>query len=151
MNKPRVILLMRVSSYRGYAFREAGKRLDVEIVAGVDVHPDLAKYWNATLDIQFDDPERAVETIVEYALQNPVQAVLAIDDSAAVIAAKASAALGLVHNSVNAAEAARNKYRMRQMFSMSNVPSPQFRLVRLAEAPEDISSQMNYPWGDAGR
>jgi biotin carboxylase len=145
MSDRRVILLMRVSSYRGYAFREAARQLDIEIVAGIDIHPQLAKYWSVTLDLQFDDPDRAAQTIIEYAQQYPVQAVLAVDDSAAVIAAKANSALGLPHNSVDAAEAARNKYTMRHMFSVASVPSPRFRLFGLEEAPEKIAGQVDYP------
>ena len=86
-NPKRVILLLRNSSYRGKAFYEAAKELDIEIVVGVDMHPDLADYWNAPLGVQFDQPDEAAQTIMEFAQKKPVQAILAIDDSAALVAA----------------------------------------------------------------
>ena len=73
---------------------------------GVDVHPDLADYWKLPLSVQFDEPDKAVSTIVEFAQSWPVQAVLSVDDSASLIGAKASAVLGLRHNSAESALAA---------------------------------------------
>lgn len=141
----RVILLMRASSYRGHAFKAAAEKLDVEIVVGVDIHPDLADYWNVALNIQFDEPEKAAQTIVEYARRRPVQAVLAVDDSAALVAAMASQQLGLTHNSPDAALAARNKYEMRRMFAAGGVPSPNFRLVDMTDDPARLAPTVRFP------
>ena len=141
----RVILLLRSSSYRGHAFFEAAKQLDIEVVVGVDMHPDLADYWNAPLGLQFDQPDAAAQTIVEFAQKKPVQAILAIDDSAALVAAKAGERLGLVHNSPDAALAARNKYQMRQMFAAGNVPSPQFHLYDMSDDPAKVAEEVNFP------
>ena len=141
----RVILLLRSSSYRGQAFFEAAKQLDIEIIVGVDMHPDLADYWNAPLGLQFDQPDAAAQTIVEFAQKKPVQAILAIDDSAALVAAKAGEQLGLVHNSPDAALAARNKYRMRQMFAAGNVPSPRFHLYDMSDDPAEVAKNVSYP------
>jgi biotin carboxylase len=141
----RVILLMRSSSYRAHAFKQAAERLGVEIVAGIDIHPDLADYWQVTLGLQFDDPERSAEMIAQYSRQHPVSAVLSIDDSGALIAAKAGVLLGLPHNSPEAAEAARNKFRMRQMFAAGNVPSPKFQLFNVDDDPDRVANQVDYP------
>jgi hypothetical protein len=60
------------------------------LVPGIDIHPELAEYWQVQLPLQFSQPEEAVKTILAFAQEKPVQAILAVDDSAAVIAAQAS-------------------------------------------------------------
>jgi hypothetical protein len=77
----RVILLMRVSSYRAQPFYQAAECLGIEVVPGLEMHPDLADYWQAPLPLQFEVPDEAVQTIVRYAADNPVQAILSVDDS----------------------------------------------------------------------
>jgi biotin carboxylase len=141
----RVILLMRASTYRAEAFYQAAERLGVEIVVGLDIHPDLADYWKVPLGLQFDQPDRAVQSLVEFARQKPIQAILSVDDSASLVAAKASEALGLVHNSAESALAARNKYEMRQLFAAAGVSSPKFRLYNLADDPVRIAAEVAYP------
>jgi biotin carboxylase len=51
-----------------------------------------------------------------------------------VLAARIGAALGLRHNSPAAAEAARNKYRMRTLLAGAGLPGPWFRLYTAASA-----------------
>lgn len=136
---------MRTSTYRGQSFYQAAQRLGIEIIPGVDIHPDLADYWQVPLPVQFDEPDKAAQTIVAFAKKKPVQAILAVDDSAAVIAAKASEALGLAHNSVESALAARNKYHMRQLFAAGGVPSPHFKLYEITDNPAVIAAEVAYP------
>ena len=141
----RVILLMRNSTYRGQAFYEAAKRLDIEIITGLDIHPDLADYWKVPLALQFDQPDESAGKIVAFAEQKPVQAVLSVDDSASLIAAKASEALGLIHNSSESALAARNKYHMRRMFAHGGVSSPHFKLFEITDDPHQIAAEVRFP------
>ncbi|NWF65640.1 MAG: ATP-grasp domain-containing protein, partial [Chloroflexi bacterium] len=141
----RVILLMKATTYRARPFLEAATRLGIEVVKGIDMPPELAEYWQAPLGVQFDQPEQAVEAIVEFARQKPVQAILAVDDSATVLAALASEALGLAFNSSEAALAARNKHRMRQLLSAAGVPCPKFRLYDMADDPTQAAAEVEYP------
>ena len=94
-NQKRVILLSRVSTYRSRPFVEAAKRLGIEVVHGVDMDPNLVDYWQIPLDIQFDKPDKAVAQILAFAQKKPVKAVISVDDSASIIAARANEALGL--------------------------------------------------------
>ncbi|MCB9078499.1 MAG: ATP-grasp domain-containing protein [Anaerolineaceae bacterium] len=136
---------MRSSTYRGQAFYEAAKRLDIEVVTGLDIHAELADYWKVPLALQFDQPDEAARKIVEFTRQKPVQAVLSVDDSASLIAAKASETLGLVHNSSESALAARNKYHMRRIFAAGGVASPQFRLFEMTDDPHQIAAEVTFP------
>jgi biotin carboxylase len=141
----RVILLTTARSYRTEAFVAAARELGVEVVVGIDMERPLAELWRAPLALDFCDPETAVQAIVRFAAGQPVCAVLGIDDSATVLAAKASAALGLPHNAPEAALAARDKHRMRQLLRQAGVPVPRFRLYPVTSDPAAIAVEVSYP------
>ncbi|MBI3242661.1 MAG: ATP-grasp domain-containing protein, partial [Chloroflexi bacterium] len=91
------------------------------------------------------DLDKSTRAIAEFVRDNPVQAVLSADDSATVLAARAGHTLGLRHNSPEAAEAARDKHLMRQLFAEAGVPSPRFKLYSLDDDVEEIADEINYP------
>jgi biotin carboxylase len=142
---PRVILLATARSYRLPAFLEAAARLGIEAVAGMDVDPELGKTWRLPLGLDFSDPEESVRRIVAFARERPVAAVLGIDDSSTVLAALASAALGLPHNAPGAAIAARDKHRMRELLLQGGVRVPGFQLFSSLDDPFDVSARVRYP------
>ena len=141
----RIILLMKVSTYRAEAFLKAAKDLGIEVVQGIDIDPKLADHWQVPLGLQFDEPERAVETIAAFSREKPVQAILSVDDSATVLAALASERLGLPHNSAESALAARNKFVMRRLMAEAGVPVPQFRLFEMTDDPAQVAAEVAYP------
>jgi len=142
---PRLILLASSSSYRAGDFELAAQRLGLEVVLGMDVPAPLAHTYNCALPLDYLDLKKSTKAIVKYAQQNPVQAILSADDSATVLAAQASQALGLRHNDPGAAEAARDKYTMRQQFAAADLPSPTFSLHTLDEEPEELAQGLAYP------
>ena len=138
----RLILLASASSYRAGDFEKAAQRLGIEVVLGMDVPAPLAHIYNCDLPLDYLDVERSSNRIAKYADQSPVQVILSADDSATVIAARASQRLGLRHNSPEAAQAARDKYTMRQLFAKAGVPSSKFKLYALSEEPEAIADEL---------
>src|SRR5437660_5475018 len=143
--KKRVILLMSPATYRAGAFLSAAKRLNLEVVVGIDLPETLADYWHVPLGVDFANPQASVQTIVEYAREHPIAAILAVDDAATELAALASAALGLAHNSPKAAEAARDKLLMRTLMSEGGAPCPVFHPFILDDDPAWIAGQVTYP------
>jgi biotin carboxylase len=141
----RVILLLKPSTYRAQAFLDAAARLGIEVIKGLDLPPELAEYWQVPLALRFDQPDEATALLVDFAHRQPVQAILAVDDSATIIAALASEALGLAFNSSQAALAARNKYTMRQLLSAAGVPCPKFSLFEMSDDPAQVATQVDYP------
>ena len=105
----------------------------------------LAEYWNQPFGLDFSKPEEATATIVAAAAQAPFDAVLSVDDSASLLAARASAALGLPHNAPDAALAARNKHVMREALRAGGVPVPVFQPFLLSDDPTEIAQQVRYP------
>ncbi len=143
--KKRVILLMSPATYRAGAFLSAAKRLNLEVVVGIDLPETLAEYWHVPLGVDFANPEASVRTIAEYARDHPITAILAVDDAATELAALASAALGLAHNSPKAATAARDKLLMRTLMSQGGAPCPVFRPFSLGADPAEVASKVTYP------
>src|SRR5216683_5391156 len=91
------------------------------------------------------DYEASMRTIVEFAQEHPRHAILSVDDAASELAALASAALGLAHNSPRAAEAARDKLLMRTLMAKGGAPCPVFRPFSLSADPAWIATQVTYP------
>jgi biotin carboxylase len=143
--RKRVLLLMSPATYRAGAFLQAARHLNLEVVVGIDLPESLADYWHVPLGVDFTDSATSVRTIVEYAQQHPLSAILSVDDAASELAALASAALGLAANSPQAAEAARDKLLMRTLMSAGGAPCPVFRRFSLATDPYGIARQVAYP------
>ena len=141
----RVLLLLSPLTYRAGAFLDAAERLDLDVVKGVDMPKSLAEYWNQPFGLDFSRPEEATRTIVTQAAETPFDAIISVDDSASILAAVASAALGLPHNSPDAALAARDKHIMREQLRAGGVPVPIFRPFLLSDEPEVVARQVDYP------
>lgn len=142
----RVLLLMTTTTYRASAFLDAARRLDVPVVVGSDREQALAMANpGGHLTLDFLAPEQAAGAIVEFATQYPIGAVVSADDDGAILAAMASAALGLRHNTVGSVTAARDKHRMRQVLAESAVRSPRSQLVSIEEDPKDVTRRVSFP------
>ncbi len=145
----RVLFLASAKSYRTAPFLAAAERLGVEAVQGLDVPPPLvAKARRETpnlLPLDYRDVEKSTQLIRQYAEKERVAAIIGLDDSGSVMAALASAAIGLAHNSPDATLAARSKILMRRQFARHHVPSPQFRLWHTDDDPEIAAEETRYP------
>src|SRR5438876_8415873 len=143
--KKRVLLLMSPATYRAGAFLSAARSLNLEVVVGIDLPETLSEYWHVPLGLDFADLEASVRTIVEFAREHPIHAIISVDDSATELAARAGTALGLAHNSPQAAEAARDKLLMRALMSAGGAPCPIFRPFSLSDNPDLIATLVSYP------
>ena len=135
----RVALLMGPSTYRASAFLAAAERLGLEVVQGLDLPTALAEHWRVPLALDFGDPEGAAARVVAEAGRTPLDAVLAVDDGATLVAAAASAALGLPHNDPTSALAARDKFVMRERLAAAGVPVPAYRRFSAAADPAAVA------------
>ncbi len=136
---------MGSATYRAGAFLQAARGLGLQVIAGVDLPPDLAPPRPDRLALSFGQPDAAVAALVDYARANPVGALLAVDDGATLIAARAAAALGLPHNALDAAYAARDKYVMRGRLAAGGAPIPAYRLYSTADDPDLLAREAPYP------
>ena len=142
----RALLLTTNHSYRNEAFQRAATRLGIELIYGTDQRPLPGQSLPANrLPLDDAQPESATEAIVTFAQQQPVDAILAVDDSGVVLAAQAAARLGLAHNDPQAAVAARDKYIMRSLMAAAGVPCPWFRPFSSADDLTALAAELAYP------
>ena len=141
----RILLLTTAHTYRERPFLLAADKLGIEIVKAVNMDEHLADYWGESLGLDFAKPATAVPKIIAYHEQNPLDYVLAIDDSGTLLAAQANDALGLPHNAPDSAIAARDKLVMRQMLHAGGVQCPQFQQFMTDDDPYEIAQQVAYP------
>jgi hypothetical protein len=142
---PTIVLLANPNTYRGKSFADAADRLSLHILWAIDIPERLASEWNMSLSVDFSNHDKSVKTIVSLANTNQIVSILAIDDSATLIAAEACSLLDLPHNSPSAAKAARDKLIMRQSLRSGEVLCPKFMSFQHNANPEDIAKQISYP------
>ena len=140
-----IVLLSTPNTYRSQPFAAAANKLGVKIIWGVDLPRPLADEWNTQLQLDFRDPEDAVRKLTNLSKREPIRAIIAIDDAAAIIAAETATHLGLVHNSPSAALAARDKLVMRERLRDKGIRCPQFNAFPMDSDPTKVATQSKYP------
>ena len=142
----RVLLLVPTRTYRTGDFMAAARSLGVDVVIGSEQRSALAgQMGDRMLRVDFDRPERAVTAITRLAERRPLDAIVAVDDAGAVVAATASAALGLTSNPVEAVRASRDKARARQVFATAGLPTPRFQTFPSDADPAQVAAAVPYP------
>lgn len=142
----RVAFLAGPTSYRGDAFLEAARALGLDVVRVVDTPAALASGVRGNwLELDFAAQEAAIAALRRLHDQEPLAAIVALDDSATMLAAHAGAALKLPHNDPIAALAARNKWVMREALALGGVPVPTFRQVSLDDDPLPAALEIGFP------
>ena len=142
----RVLLLIPTTSYRVEDFMAAASALGVGVVVGSERKQALeALSGGATITVSFRDLDESVRRIVAHAQDHPFGAVIGVDEESALLAAHASAALGLAHNSARGVEAAGNKHLMRCALREAGLPSPHFSLVAVIDDPATAAAAARYP------
>src|SRR5258707_10823683 len=109
IRRKRLLLLLSPNTYRAGAFLNAAERLGVEVVKGIDVPRGLEDWWDLPLAVDFADAEGATRAIAAFHAAHPLDAILSVDDTATILATHPAPALGLPHNPLESAEAARDK------------------------------------------
>ena len=142
----RVLLLLPTTSYRTDAFLEAAARLGVEVTVASE-QPNSLGHLNpaALLTLDFAHPQAAAETVCAFADRYPIDAVVPVDSQVVAVGAAIATALGLRHNSLDAAVCAGDKYRSRQQFQQAGVAAPEFRLCSFREDRIALASQIPFP------
>ncbi|MFQ5973770.1 MAG: ATP-grasp domain-containing protein [Alphaproteobacteria bacterium] len=142
----RVLLLIPTTSYRVSDFLTAAHRLGVEVAVASDRRQVLEKYSKGrTVTVDFSNHGRGVQQIAEYARKSPLAAIVPVDEETILLAAEASNALGLPHNSIASVEAAHNKYRFRTLLAEAGFPSPRFELLSTRDDPTRAAGRAIYP------
>ncbi len=142
----RVLLLIPSRTYRTHDFMAAAGTLGIEVVVGSEHRPALATVMEGRhLRLDFRDIERSTDRILRFAGEHPLDTVVAVDDAGVMLAASASAALSLPHNTVESVAATRDKARMREGFAAAGLLTPHFVKAATDDDPAIISRHVRFP------
>ena len=140
-----ILLLTTAHSYRNQAFSAAAERLGITILPVVHMPQELAAQQQKVIGVDFNQPDAAAATLAAFGAEAKVDAVLAVDDSGTLVAAKTAALLGLHHNDPDAAHAARDKFVMRRRMAAAGVPCPWFVRVETTEDARQVAAGAPLP------
>jgi biotin carboxylase len=125
------MLVLPTATYRAGAFLNAVDAMGLDCVIASDEAPTLAGLMaGRVLALELDRPEAAATTVVAFARQWPIDAVVGVDEASVVSAAHIAAALGVVHNPLGAVAATRDKRRLRALLAAGGVPQPGWVEIR---------------------
>ena len=142
----RVLILIPTTSYKTHDFLAAAERLEVEVAVGSD-QPQVLETFSEGLSVTIDfaDRRKGCREILAYAGRHPLAAVLGVEDVTTLLAAEASAALGLPHNPPHAVRRSVNKKAQREALKAAGLQVPLFRIVQVGD---DVTQQivgLRYP------
>ena len=142
----RLLLLIPSTSYRVADILAAAHRLEVEVAVGSDRRQVLEKYSEGrTATFDFRNLQRGVRQITDYAENYSLGAILGTDEETTVLAAMASRALGLRHNTPDSVAASVDKHRFRSTLAAAGIPGPEFALTALEEDATEVARRVRYP------
>src|ERR1051325_4238010 len=146
MPQKRILLFAAKLGYQTRSFEEAAKKLGVELVYVTDRCHQLDDPWgDRAIPVQFEAPEAAAHSAMQYARENHVDGILALGDRPVVAAVYAGRALGVPFNHPLVVEACRSKLRMREIFRDVGLNVPWFRKVPMHPTPEPALLGITYP------
>jgi biotin carboxylase len=123
----RLLLIVPSATYRAPDFLAAARALGVDVVIGSEVRQTLSEpMGDRAVELDLCAPDRAIAQIEALHGRRPLDAIVAVDDGGAVVAAGASARLELPHNPVDAVARTRDKLAMRRAFAAASIPQPAF-------------------------
>ena len=141
-----MLLIIPSASYRAPDFMAAATTLGVEVVVGSDHRSSLeAIAPGATLALPLGDAEASAEAIAAFALERPLDAIVAVDDGGTLAAARASELLGLPYNSPGAVAATRDKSLLRERLAAGGLLSPPWLVASIDADPRALAEQAPLP------
>jgi biotin carboxylase len=142
----RVLLLIPTISYRTSDFLTAAYKLGADVIVASNERQtleDIAKGHTLTLD--FQNLNESVDTVVSFAKEFPLDAVVSTDEDQVVLAAMISAALGLPHNPIASVKATRYKDILRILLTKAHVATPMAYCFSVTDPIEKIAQKVTYP------
>ena len=138
----RLLLFAATTGYQIRVFADAARRLDVDLTLATDRCHVLEDPWgDRAIPVRFADIPASLETLRGCRFD----AVAAVGDAPAVLAAEAARMLNIPFHPPAAVRACHDKFLARQLFQAAGLPVPQFFRVLLASTPESAAGRAPYP------
>jgi len=138
----RLLLFAATTGYQIRVFAEAARRLNVDLTLATDRCHVLEDPWgDRAIPVRFGDVQASLEAL----RGRRFDAIAAVGDGPAVLAAEVADALGIPFHPPAAARACHDKYLARQLFEAAGLAVPQFFRVALADGPHAAAQRAPYP------
>ena len=125
---------------------EAARKLQIDLTVASEQPSTFEQARpDALLTLDFKNLRRAVVQAEEFARRFPTDAALGVDDETVVIATAINRALGLAGNTIESAQAARDKLLQRSLLGSSGVPVPRFGLQMIGKDLETATQRATFP------
>ncbi len=139
---PRLLLFASTTGYQIRVFADAAERLGVDLTLATDRCHVLEDPWgDRAVPVRFGDLPASLDAL----RGQRFDAVAAVGDAPAVLAAEVAHALGIPFHPPAAARACHDKYLARQLFQAAGLPVPQFFRAALSDGPDAAASRAPYP------
>lgn len=139
--KDRVLVIAPHGSYRTASYINAANRLNIDVlIASQGKHSIVSDYVQG-LHIDFQDEEKAIETVLSEAKNRSFAGIIGTDDATIELAARIAKKLNLPHNDPEAVKVAQRKDLSRLKLLDSQLKLPKFNLLttRLALSEQTIN------------
>lgn len=144
----RLMILCTTTGYQTHAFVEAAHDAGLEAVFGSDRCHVLEDPWqDGALPLHFEDAEGSALQIAEYASRTPLDAIVALGDRPAPVAARACHFLGLLSHPPHTADVCRDKSRSRGVLRAAGLHVPMFNRYSLESDPSELISNGRFQIG----
>ncbi len=129
-----ILIVAAKTGYQTRSFAEAAQALGVQVIMATDRCHVLDDPWgDNAIPLRFEEPVKAASRIARMKLE--LGGVVAVGDRPSYIAALAAAELGLPYHPPSAVDAARNKFKAREVFRGAGLPVPEYTVFRADETP----------------
>jgi len=139
---PRLLLFAATTGYQIRVFAAAARRLDIRLTLATDRCHVLEDPWgDRAIPVRFEDIPASLEAL----RGRRFDAIAAVGDRPAVLAAEAAQVLGVPFHPPSAVRACHDKHLARRLFQAAGLPVPQFSRIALQEPPHAAAHRACYP------
>ncbi|MGA8595392.1 MAG: ATP-grasp domain-containing protein [Bryobacteraceae bacterium] len=141
--RKRLLIFATTTGYQLKMFREAAQRLGADVSLATDRCHVLEDPWgDQAIPVRFESPQESVAAVTQ---ARSFDAVVAIGDRPAYLAALVAERLNLPFHRPQAAAAATNKFATRECFRKAGLLVPAYFKIRVNENPEIAAREIRYP------
>jgi formate-dependent phosphoribosylglycinamide formyltransferase (GAR transformylase) len=138
-----LLIVATTTGYQLKMFREAARRLGADVSLATDRCHVLDDPWgDHAIPVRFEAPEESAAALAQ---GRSFDAVVAVGDRPAYLAALTAERLGVPFHRPQAAAAAINKFATRECFRKAGLPVPRYSRIRVDEEADHAAREVQYP------
>lgn len=143
VTRPLLILVAPTGSYRTYAYIEAARHSGLDILVVSDSAHSIVNAAVDGLTVSFEQPDHALQTVLQSLNGRPVHGVMATDDRCVALANRVSEKLGLPHNPEASSRLTHRKDLAREALESADCLVPRFARIPI-ETPA-VPATLDFP------